>query len=191
MSALPQQTDVRRARSRSPLRAISGHISCYSKKKKPRLGERGFLRGSGYGAITVAPSAGSLVPSLGLFVASRTCRHRLHHVVEVKAAGLLARGKVLEALYPLRDIGRYRCDNKRVFHPPALITHRQRGRARENRVGGRAFARRRYASHLLPKPRILTVRLPRAQQRNCQISPRIPLYQRLWRESLMWLKSTG
>lgn len=54
----------------------------------------------------------------------RAAGHRLHHPVEIEAAGLLPRRELLEALQPPGDVGAGRGDGEHMLQVPALIAHR-------------------------------------------------------------------
>ena len=55
---------------------------------------------------------GSCLEARDLLLVARTSGYRLHHAVEVEAAGLLTRRELAKALEPLADKARRRRDGK-------------------------------------------------------------------------------
>ena len=52
---------------------------------------------------------------------ARAFAYGFHHAVEVEAAGLLSRGKLVEALQPLADIGAGGREHEHMIHPPCVV----------------------------------------------------------------------
>jgi hypothetical protein len=101
--------NLSRSRPHTESRRRGGEESsprCVASTRPPRLRVSHFGHGSRTGSRSLL----------------RTGHHGFHHVVEVEAAGLLARRKLAETLEPLPDIpGRGR-DREHVIGEPALVS---------------------------------------------------------------------